>query len=233
MVGGVLERYGTSVEEVLCNHNKIISFISLDDMFELPTELLHNFSFFESLVRSSWFSYILKDRRFKETFPIFDEAMLKVFTRRRIPLQRDEAAFLQHHPSILDKLIEIDAVYLKFAPDEVRANYETMLDGVSRSWVVLDYCDPELKRNTEIVMKAVSQNGLALKYADLSCRSDPEIALEAVQENIGALHLIDSQLKTDIEFAKAVVLSCNYRGNWFPPDIIQQASTGRQKSARK
>eukprot|EP00012_Vannella_robusta_P010017 CAMPEP_0206199088 /NCGR_PEP_ID=MMETSP0166-20121206/10046_1 /ASSEMBLY_ACC=CAM_ASM_000260 /TAXON_ID=95228 /ORGANISM="Vannella robusta, Strain DIVA3 518/3/11/1/6" /LENGTH=267 /DNA_ID=CAMNT_0053617109 /DNA_START=160 /DNA_END=963 /DNA_ORIENTATION=+ len=167
--------------------------------------------------------------------PCAMDVLASVLTQRQHQNIRDilTPELFQSDADFARTLKAYDAKFWRFETKDKLADYDSMKKAVSECWKVLEFCSPELKKNADIVLLAVSQNGLALNYADPSMRKDVNVALEAVVQNIGALLLVDESFKDDFYFARNVILGCDYQGNWFTHEVIQQARNSIQKSARK
>lgn len=73
---------------------------------------------------------------------------------------------------------------LRFASVELKANHEIVLEAV-KNGMALDFASENLRANREIVLEAVKNSDYAIQYASLNLRSDPEI-LDVV-ENMSEL----------------------------------------------
>lgn len=121
------------------------------------------------------------------------------------PPEEDLCEVLLHDRRFLMAALLQEGSALRFAPEELRRDYEVALLAVRESGVALQFAAPELRANKGLVLAAVRSNGSALQFAAEALHGDGDVVAAAVQENGEALRFAKETLRRDRSVALAAI----------------------------
>jgi len=140
---------------------------------------------------------------------------------------------LQHCPSFICRVLEINPAAVYHLPDDLRSNVCLISSLVLIAPLALAYVSPDVRgfveafgqtvreamvdptrlstapnevtANRDVILEAVNQNGSALEYAAAQLKADQALVLAAVTREGSALKHAAAQLKSDRDFVLAAV----------------------------
>ena len=86
--------------------------------------------------------------------------------------------------------------FVKKLDEDMKDDFDVMMEAVRKNGRFLSYASDALKANTEIVLIAV-KNGRALNYASEDCRANVEIAFAAVKNSREAYSFISLKIRNE------------------------------------
>ena len=98
-----------------------------------------------------------------------------------------------------------DGLALQFCSEELRGDFEIVMEAVSQHGQALEYAIEKLQSDRKIVMQAVSQDGCALQFASEDLKGDREVVMEAVSQDGWALEFATTELAGDYEIVMMAV----------------------------
>ena len=109
---------------------------------------------------------------------------------------REDEAFMK-------KLVLRRGECLRFAPDSLRSDPNTVLKIVRSSPSAFVYASAELQNDRKFVKQAVNINAEVIKYVSDRFKNDKGIALLAVRKDGGNLSLLSEKLQSDVDVIEA------------------------------
>ena len=78
--------------------------------------------------------------------------------------------------------LQQNGAVLQYAPEDIRADRQMVLQAVRQNGTVLQYAPEDIRADEEIVLQAIRQNPMALQYASEFIRSNSRHVLAAIRQ---------------------------------------------------